>query len=148
MDSFLTGLEEIKNKTSMVWMPPALSVPTRKTPKKQITEQSKGLSNMNSEWFSEKGNNPIYCFEKNTTAVFWKWLRSCWQRFSETLHITRSICTVARNITNSNTGLVEEIHYIFCHSVHGFKVCWRRSTTKIMWFLIYLEPIHSFIKCL
>lgn len=49
MDSFLIGLEEIKNKTSMVWMPPALSVPTRKTPKKQITEQSKGLSNMNSE---------------------------------------------------------------------------------------------------
>lgn len=72
MDNFLTGLEEIKNKTNMVWMPPALSVPTRKTAKKLITEQSKGLSNMNSKWFIEKEKDPTYRLEIDTMSVFWK----------------------------------------------------------------------------
>lgn len=70
MDNFPTGLEEIKNKTNMVWMPPALSVPTRKTAKKLITEQSKGLSNMNSKWFIEKEKDPTYCLEMTQCLSF------------------------------------------------------------------------------
>lgn len=60
MDSYLTGLEEIKNKTNMVWMPPALSVPTRKTPKNKLLNKARVFQIQNPS-DSVKKKKKTYC---------------------------------------------------------------------------------------